>query len=129
MCTSDDTGKCLAIVGSRDYQNYVQLSKEVDEFIKLIENKYNTKIKTIASGGAKGCDQLAEQYAKERKLECLVFHAKWSKYGRSAGPRRNSRIVNNSDYMMAFPSSKSIGTYDSINKARKKKIEIKIIHV
>ena len=51
----------LAIVGSRTFNDYELLKDEVDKLLK----KYN--ITEIVTGGARGADTLAEQYAKDKK--------------------------------------------------------------
>ena len=104
----------LAIVGSRDYDDY-------DNF-KIIVKKYIKKHGTpelIVSGGASGIDSLAEKYAKEFDIPIKIFYAKWKKYGKKAGPHRNTKIVNMSTHILAMPSKSSIGTYDTINKGKK----------
>lgn len=102
----------LAIVGSRDYTNYHEFSKITSNFIK----KYG-KPDIIISGGAKGADSLAKEYAKQHNIPIKEFLPDWSK-GLSAGPIRNSLIINNSTHVIAFPSRKGKGTQDSIKKTK-----------
>lgn len=99
----------LAIIGSREFNDY-SLMKE--KFLEL------RNIDCIISGGARGADTLAEQIAKEFNLELKVFPAEWNKFGKSAGIIRNTIIAENSDIILAFPIGKSIGTWDTIKKAR-----------
>lgn len=71
----------LIITGSRDFNDYELLEKEVDNYLlsvleKLDVNMYNQYLLTvltgeifslpieIVSGGARGADRLGEQYAK-----------------------------------------------------------------
>ena len=42
---------------------------------------------------------------------------------------RNQQIVDESDWLIAFPTKESKGTYDTIKKADKKGIIINIINV
>lgn len=113
----------LAIVGSRHFTDYDIFLKMID--IKLTEIGLDIcDIKMIVSGGAAGVDTLAERFAADYNIECKVFEADWSRYGKSAGPRRNSEIVNTGTIMIAFVAEDSVGTYDSINKARAKKIPV-----
>ena len=113
----------LAIVGSRDFQNYDLLKSEVNNYLKEI-GEY--KITTIVSGGAPGTDQLAERFAKEKCLELQIFRAEWGKFGPKAGPLRNTKIVKASDFIIAFPSKNGKGTQDTIKKALDANIPIKI---
>jgi hypothetical protein len=112
----------VALVGSRDYHNYQEFSSLIDKTLK--EWSLEGEI-VIVSGGAKGADALAEKYAKERKYGLHVFSADWKKFGLSAGPKRNSQIVDIATHMIAFPSDESKGTYDSLQKADKKGIPVK----
>lgn len=104
----------VAIVGSRDFNNY-QLLKE--KMFNLI-NDNQLQITKVVSGGAKGTDSLAECFAKEINVELLVFKPDWKTLGRKAGPLRNSEIIKHSDVVVAFWNGTSTGTLDSIKKAK-----------
>ena len=97
-----------AVVGSRNFTNYDQLSEEL--------SKYN--IHEIVSGGAIGADSLAERYALEWEIPIRIFKPDWST-GRGAGLARNTDIINAADIIIAFWDGISTGTKDSINKAKK----------
>ena len=56
--------------------------------------------------------------AEEMGLPLLEFKPDYGKYGRGAPLVRNTEIVNAADYVLAFPSGDSKGTYDAIRKAR-----------
>jgi hypothetical protein len=101
----------VAVVGGRNFDNYYLL--------KDVLNAYRKKhgISLIISGGAKGADTLAEKYAKEFEIDYRVFVAKWNKYGKSAGYRRNKKIVEACDIVIAFPDKESKGTYHTIDLA------------
>src|SRR3990167_8364678 len=112
----------LAIVGYRNYNNYPEFKSYIAKFIE----KYG-KIDKIISGGAKGTDSMAEIYANEHKIPFVCYPADWSKYGKRAGPIRNQLIVNDCTHMVAFLHPDSIGTQDSINKAKTKNVPTIII--
>lgn len=80
----------------------------------------------IVSGGARGIDRMAERFAGTHGLKMTVFPAEWDKYGRSAGPRRNQLIIDHADQVIAFPDAQSIGTLDSMKKARKQNKLMKV---
>ncbi len=103
----------LAIVGNRDYHNYEMIKEKVDYI------RGQMVITEIVSGGAPGVDALAKRYATENKLQYTEFPADWEKYGKAAGPLRNTQIVEYSDFVIAFPQGKSPGTRDTIAKAEK----------
>lgn len=98
----------LAIIGSRDFNN----------FDLLESNVVKTTPSLIISGGAKGADSLAEQYADKYQVEMLVFKPDWKQFGRGAGIVRNRQIVDAADHIMAFWDGKSKGTKSSIDYAR-----------
>lgn len=112
----------LAIVGHRHYKNYNVFRKILTDFSK----KYGLP-NMIVSGGARGVDALAEQYAREKQIPILIWHAKWRKYGRAAGPRRNEKIVGSCDHVLAFLHPQSKGTKSTIEIAKGKDKPVTII--
>lgn len=112
----------LAIIGSRTFNNYELLCKEIDELKVFYE------INTIISGGAIGADTLGKSYAQEHNIPLIVYPADWKKYGKSAGMIRNQYIINDCDYVIAFWDGVSRGTKDSIRKTRKCKKPYKIVY-
>jgi len=110
----------IAIVGSRGFDDYDMMNEVLFSSVSPNED-------IIISGGAKGADSLAEQFAKENDIECKVIEADWDTFGKSAGMLRNSQIVEESDHIIAFWDGKSKGTLDTINKAKKKGIEPLVI--
>lgn len=81
---------CL-VAGSRDFNDFGLLEKELDSFIRENFTAQDVQI-CIISGGARGADRLAERYAHIRGFELRVFPADWNTYGRSAGYRRNEQM-------------------------------------
>ena len=113
----------LAIVGSRDFNDY-ELMKE------YIQSKFNlSELDAIVSGGAKVADSLAAKFAQDHDIGLIVKKAEWDKYGRAAGPMRNKLIIQEADAVVAFPSAQSKGTLNSINLARKLGKRIEILNV
>lgn len=60
-----------------------------------------------------------------KNIKIKIFYPDWNLYGKKAGPL----IVLECTHMIAFPSKNSIGTFDSINKAKKQEKELIIIEV
>jgi hypothetical protein len=115
----------LAIIGSRDFDNYELLKKEVDIF--LIE--MDSDLDTIVSGGARGADSLGERYARENRINTLVFLPEWDKYGKKAGFLRNIDIIKNSDAVIAFWDGNSPGTKSSIDLSKNQNKLLKIVYI
>lgn len=83
----------------------------------------------VISGGAKGVDTLAEQFAKEFHLKNEIHKADWERYGRSAGPRRNEEMVKISQGVIAFWDYQSKGTKTTIDFAKKYSVNCKIVRI
>ena len=113
----------LAIVGSRGFNDYEFLREKILDLIEENEIVVNE----IVSGGAKGVDTLAEEFAEDLDYEITVFEADWKGLGRKAGPLRNTQIVEYSDIVVAFWDGESRGTLDSITKAKSLGKEVHII--
>lgn len=114
----------VGIVGSRNFRNYKLFKKFLKEWI--IENG---EIESLVSGGATGADKLTERYSDEKEIPITIYNANWKVYGKSAGPRRNTFIVEDCDFVIAFPSESSRGTWDTVNKAKKRDIPVKLVYV
>ena len=118
----------LALVGSRDYTNYSQFKSVINKTLK----KWNKKISDVTlviSGGAKGADTLAEQWANEYKKPMTTFIPDWKAFGKGAGIMRNTDIVNWCTHMIAFPSIKGKGTQDSIQKAKNAEKPVEVFYI
>jgi len=111
----------LAVVGSRGFSDYDLLKSKLDIIHKA------KVITLIISGGAQGADSLAEKWAKENNVETLIFLPDWNQYGKSAGYKRNIKIVQNSDAVIAFWDGQSKGTQHSINLAKENKKSLAVI--
>ena len=98
----------LGVVGSRGFSDYPRMKRVLSEYA----------IKKIVSGGAKGADSLAERYAKENSIPVLKHIPDWSQ-GKSAGIKRNVKIVDDAEGVVAFWDGNSPGTKHSIDLARK----------
>ncbi|SRR6266849_768377 len=81
----------------------------------------------IIHGGARGADSLAQDWADNAGLACLVYPADWKMHGRAAGPLRNQRMIDEGkpDLVIAFPGSR--GTADMIRRAKAAGIPVKEI--
>jgi hypothetical protein len=96
----------VAVIGSRS------LTVDVEPYIPK-------EAKTIISGGAKGVDRCAAEFAKKAGLELIEFLPDYRRYGRGAPLRRNNRIIDEADLIVAIWDGKSKGTLYQIERARK----------
>ena len=110
----------IALIGSRGFVDF-DLFKEK---VKPIFSELSGNIDCIVSGGAKGADSLAEQYAQDNRINTVIYKPEWKKYGRGAGIVRNRVIIDNSDLVIAFLKNNSKGTKNSIKVATELKKEL-----
>lgn len=80
----------------------------------------------IVSGGAKGVDTSAREYALAHGIKLTEFLPEYTKYGRSAPLKRNITIIEYSDIVLAFWDGKSGGTKFVIDNCRKLGVEVRV---
>ncbi len=80
----------------------------------------------IVSGGAKGVDNSAKEYALSHGIKFTKFPPEYDKYGRSAPLKRNITIIEYCDIVLAFWDGKSHGTRFVINNCKKLGVPVKI---
>lgn len=107
----------IAVIGSRnltvrDLGQY--LPKEITE---------------IVSGGAKGIDTCAKEYALANRIKLTEFLPEYENYGKAAPLKRNLQIIDYADLVLAFWDGKSRGTKYVIDncKKRNKKIQVFLV--
>ena len=113
----------LAIVGSREFGDYDLLCAEVAKI------QQTQTIDLVVSGGAQGADTLAKKFAAKNRIPLMEFLPDYSRYGRGAPLQRNSLIVNNAEWVLAFVTVTSKGTWDTIRKAERAKKKVTIVKV
>ena len=86
-------------------------------------------IDKIISGGARGIDRCARNYALERHICIIEILPEYELYGRRAPLLRNDWIIKLCDMMYIFWDGKSRGTASMINYAKKlgKPVKVKLI--
>ena len=107
----------IAIIGSRNI------------FIDDLGSYLPNNVTEIVSGGAKGVDTLAREYAVKNNMVLTEFLPEYAKYGRAAPLRRNIQIIEYADEVLAFWDGKSKGTKHVIDSCKKfsKKVTVIII--
>ena len=82
----------------------------------------------IVSGGARGVDTSAREYALAHGLKLTEFLPEYDKYGRSAPLKRNITIIEYADVVLAFWDGKSRGTKFVIDNCKKMGVPVKIYY-
>lgn len=104
----------IAIVGSRNLK-----IEDLGQFLPQ-------GVTEIVSGGARGIDTCAAEYAKRNGLKLTVFWPEYKKFGRAAPIERNIKIVDYADSVIAFWDGMSKGTKFVIEECRRKGKSIRV---
>lgn len=108
----------LAIVGSRDFNDYELVARIIGTHFYYMVNCIEMNDDEIISGGARGADTLGKNYAKNCGLKYTEFLPNWNELGKKAGFVRNQQIVDACDMVLAFWDGQSKGTKHTIDLAR-----------
>ena len=104
----------IAVIGSRGLR--------VDDLGKYLPE--NTT--EIVSGGAKGVDTSAKEYAEKNNIKLTEFLPEYEKYGRGAPLRRNLQIIGYADEVLAFWDGTSRGTKYVIDNCKKQNKKVTV---
>lgn len=102
----------IIVCGGRDYKDLQTLYTVLDQV--HAENP----VTCLVNGGYRGADKLSSRWAEQRNIPFVEVHANWEKYGREAGPKRNTKMLNqhpDTVAVIAFPGGD--GTADMVRKA------------
>lgn len=108
------------VAGSRTFQNYPFLCKELD--------KIKEQIDEIVCGEARGADTLGRTYAYDNDILIKSYPADWERYGKSAGFVRNEEMAAYADKAIIFWDGKSVGSKDMIDKMEKLGKEVRVVY-
>ena len=114
----------VVIAGSRGFSNYKLLVEKCNSILR--EKKKEANI-IIVSGHAKGADTLGEKYANDEKFDLEIYPAEWKKFGKAAGFRRNEKMAEIADAVIAFWDGKSNGTRHMIDISKEKGLDVRVI--
>jgi len=112
----------ILICGGRDLDpvlvwNWLERNAH-EECCDALNRASHALITHVIQGGATGADSGAADWARSSEIPVTSFPADWAKYGRQAGPLRNTRMLaeGRPDAVIAFPGG--AGTADMVRKAR-----------
>lgn len=97
----------VAVIGSRSITAY-----PLEEIIPADTTE-------IISGGARGVDTLARQYAPLHDIPFTEIRPDYARYSKGAPLRRNMEIIARADMVIALWDGKSTGTAQVIAECRK----------
>ena len=100
----------IIVCGGRDFTNEAFIYGKLDAF------HARHGVVALMHGGASGVDRIASEWGKSKGIPRFRCEALWETHGRSAGPRRNARMLEwGPDFVIAFPGNR--GTNDMVSKA------------
>lgn len=107
----------VAIIGSRSLR------------VENIGSYISESTDEIVSGGARGVDNCAKEYAQKNGIKYKEFLPNYQQYGRAAPIFRNNEIIDYADVIVAFWDGKSKGTKYVIDRCEKlhKKIKVYVL--
>lgn len=108
----------VLVCGGRDFDDRAALDAALDRL------HAQHRFTLLIAGGARGADTMAEQWARDRGIRTRIYMARWTIYGRAAGPIRNARMLRKGrpDLVVAFPGGK--GTAGMVALARDAGVEV-----
>lgn len=107
----------IAVIGSRSLTK-VDIGKYLPD-----------DIQEIVSGGAKGIDRCAEEYAQNNGIKLKKFLPEYEKYGKNAPLKRNIQIIEYADAVIAVWDGHSKGTKFVIDKCKILGKEVYVINL
>jgi hypothetical protein len=80
----------------------------------------------IVSGGARGVDTSAREYARANGIKLTEFLPEYDKYGKGAPLKRNITIIEYADAVLAFWDGKSRGTRFVIDNCKRLSVPVQV---
>ena len=91
-----------------------------------LEKYLPPETKEIVSGGAKGVDTVAKEYAIRTGMKLTEVLPDYDKYGKSAPLKRNITIIEYADIVLAFWDGRSRGTKFVIDNCKRIGVPVKV---
>ncbi len=110
----------VLVCGGRDYKDLKVIWGTLDVLLGELR-----QIDLLITGGANGADDIADKWAEKRGIPRVVFPANWEGERKSAGARRNARMleIGKPHLVLAFPGGR--GTENMIAVAELAKVPVR----
>ena len=110
----------VLVTGGRDFSNRELLFETLDRLHAA------HGFTALIHGDANGADRLAGEWGAVRGVTVEAHPADWKKHGRSAGPIRNQKMLEEKpDLVVAFPGGR--GTADMVRRAKQAGLEVVMV--
>ncbi len=108
----------VLVTGGRDYLDIRRIFAGLD----MLQARLPGGITEIIEGGAGGADIRARWWAERERIKVTTVEAEWTRFGRSAGPRRNEIMAQmRPDVVMICPGND--GTADMEARAKEHQLQ------
>jgi len=95
------------------------------DLIHSFLNEHNPEL--VVQGGCTGADEIARNWCKLSGKECVTINADWDIFGKSAGPRRNMKMLKSYPNAIVVAFKGGSGTRNCVEMA--KKLAMKVIEL
>lgn len=111
----------LAVCGGRELDDWALVREALDSIHE------SDGVDRLVTGGCRGADKLAEDWASLNLVDTDIYEANWEQHGKGAGPIRNQEMLDlgKPDMLLAFPGGR--GTSDMTKRALKSGIRVAIV--
>lgn len=118
----------IVISGSRSITNTNVVYEKLDKILSNF-NKTHTIKYLIGGESSRGIDSLLSNYARNRNWCYVPIKAEWNTYGKSAGYKRNTVMLNLASHFIAIWDGSSKGTEHAIKEASKLSLNSRVVIV
>lgn len=108
----------VLVCGGRNFKDAWAAYKILDRL------HHQFQFDVVIEGNASGADRFASLWATRKKTDNLKYPAQWERYGRLAGPIRNTEMLDKGrpDLVVAFPGGR--GTANMVQQAKRAGVRV-----
>ena len=112
------------VTGSRNASDVTYITDVLSSY--FVDKDPNTIL--LIHGCCRGVDRIAATYAQSIGVKVKVYKAEWGRYRGKAGPIRNKLMLDENEQarVIAFPAVGSKGTWNCVNQAKDKGMEVDV---
>jgi hypothetical protein len=121
----------IIIAGSRSIKDWTTIKTAIEGVLEKwdipIEN-----VSAVVSGHAQGVDMHGELWAKMNRIPVVVFAVQpyeWVRFGKSAGHKRNARMADYGNHLIAIWDGNSRGTEGMVELAKLRGLKYEVVEV
>ena len=104
----------VVITGGRDFV------PSVDDELELRVALAYLRPTEVRHGACRGADLWAAKIAESAGCRVVSYPADWKRLGKKAGPMRNTTMLTDADFLLAFPGGR--GTANAVSEAQRMEV-------